>query len=197
MYRRTLIGVFGTLAACSGGTDAPDISRASFIESFPTEFDDFRSLGVRYVNVAGDEVEVYAGLDADGAFADVLVDISSDLGGELAGNATYGARYSVEGFRNVVPSDSDPDEPFDGDAVRESGTFTASADLSTGRLTGADDRFTLNGIISEGALSGTVTFDGLEGPLQGKIGQDDFLGGFLLEAPDAALGGLVRSDPTP
>lgn len=109
----------------------------------------------------------------------------------------YDSFYVVEGFADVVPDDTVPGEPFAGTLVREEGTFVANVDLDTARISGGDTRFVLDGTLSGQIMSGNVTFEGLEGDLIGKVGPSLLFGGFIIETPDAALGGIVRGSPLP
>ena len=84
-----------------------------------------------------------------------------------------------------------------GDSVQGSSTFdrgniSLTADFNAGTLTGSGtgldlgsfslllngNQLSVDGTLNGTALSGTVTYDGVTGPLQGLVGSDEAIGAF-------------------
>lgn len=79
-----------------------------------------------------------------------------------------------------------------GQSTLDRGDITLTADFDAGRLTGGgtglsgnisnivlgNNVLSVDGVISGETLSGTVTYDGVSGPLRGLIGSDEVIGAF-------------------
>ena len=87
--------------------------------------------------------------------------------------------YEVAQFDNLRLDDDD--RPI-GTTSTDPGEITLTADFLALTLTGTDNDLTVNGVMDDGVLSGTVSYDGLDGNLVGEIG------------PSAAVGSFSGSD---
>lgn len=68
--------------------------------------------------------------------------------------------------------------------------ITLAVDFADGTLTGTDGDFSVDGTVSDGLLSGSVTFMGMSGEqLSGVVGRDRATGTFIGTAPDQILAG--------
>jgi len=116
---------------------------------------------------------------------------TTDLGMQpTSGAAVMTGTYEVG---QVDALDLDDDNVPMGTSTTESGTITLTADFFNETLTGSSGNLTVAGEMSDGALTGIVTYQGLDGTLVGEIGETDAVGAFYGHDANTVFAGGFRA----
>lgn len=165
MYRALVIlAVIVGLPGCVVVTD--DYTRSSFGAPPPGLSDvQTESLG----NGFGSVTLTSGTIDGDAAAYARLVTTSA--GSPLpASDATFTGTYEVVGIRDIrYVLDLFDDDFVTGTNFTDSGTVSLTADMSANTLTGTDGTLFVLGTLSGSDVSGTVTYDGQSGTLDGAL----------------------------
>jgi len=76
-----------------------------------------------------------------------------------------------------------------------SGSLTLTADFSSGAVSGGGDGLTIDGALRGTDLSGTVTYQGVDGSLDGLVGGDGAVGAFHGNSGDIIYAGGFLATP--
>ena len=115
----------------------------------------------------------------------------TDLGAPPAsGTVDMAGTFEVRTYENprVI------DEELRGDSLRRSQPITLTVDFSQGTITGAASGLSVDGEVRGSEIGGDVTFQGIEGDLNGLVGPDDTVGAFAGETDQKVFaGGFIVS----
>ena len=99
-----------------------------------------------------------------------------------SGTASMSGSYALAGIANIYEYGSGYNQTtVAGTPFTDGGSITLTADYGAGTLTGSAGfsyPITVNGTISGTTLRGTVTYDGVTGPLEGLVGAIEAVGAF-------------------
>ncbi len=102
-----------------------------------------------------------------------------------SGSYSYSGTYELAKITSInISGDS-----IYGFTSYDSGSLTLSADFDGNTLSGRSGDLAVNGTISNGDLSGGVTYDGVSGALDGMIGSDRSVGVFHGNNADTIFAG--------
>ncbi len=152
-------------------------------------------------DASGNGFAFAGGVDDDGlaAYAGVIPD--STGGAPLTATATFAANYQLFQYTDISLSKTGIGEGFiSGLASIQSGPITLTADLDEGTLTGSSGEglLSVSGTFSGTDLSGDVTYRGVDGDLDGVIGEDRTVGAFHGNTADLIYaGGFIGTNSTP
>jgi hypothetical protein len=115
--------------------------------------------------------------DDPGAAGFAGITDTTDLGTQpTTDSATMTGTYRLTQLDGLALNAND--RPTATSTRSESDQITLTADFEAATLTGTQGDLSIDGTMDAGVLSGTVTFDGLEGTLRGAIGATDAVGAF-------------------
>lgn len=116
-----------------------------------------------------------SGTNSSGARAYAGIIPDSNPGAVVtSGKVNYDTQYSVVGVENVSSGN------LVGDNFAGNGTLTVVADFNAQTFNGANatETFAVEGVISGQDMTGTVTYKGLPGVVEGLVGEDAIIGAF-------------------
>ncbi len=131
------------------------------------------------IDADGNGYAFVVGLDPDDPRAAGFAGITetTDLGTlPTVDSATMTGTYRLTQLDGLTLNAND--RPSAASTRSESNQITLTADFEAATLTGTQGDLSIDGTMEAGALSGTVTFDGLEGDLRGAVGPTQAVGAF-------------------
>ncbi|MEJ6399018.1 hypothetical protein [Yoonia sp. 208BN28-4] len=203
LKRFAMIATFAALSGCGGASTDPQNSFAAPGASFATPDSDglfpndlifFDGSPVRAFNGNGFSYQV-------GATTDGIVARAGLIPNARVASAPDDTTVVIPSIITARSADAaTPDASSLSVAL-----IDLTADFSAGTLTGAattnaqngdTTSFAVSGRMSDGLLSGDVTFDGIDGSLAGLIGADEVLGAFQgVDGDRVMAGGITRQRP--
>ncbi len=114
-----------------------------------------------------------------------------------SGSITYDATYHVKSLENIKEIDGEL-HALGGVGVHGDITLTADFDSASFEGSAATDTpsgISMNGTINSAAISGTVTFRGMEGELAGVAGSDQVVGAFAGSGETGVFAGGLTGAP--
>ena len=127
-----------------------------------------------------------SGVDEDiGAVAYSGIMPGSDAGLPLSGDMTYTADWGLTRLGAV----SKTGNTIYGVQEADGGSIVLSADISSGKVTGRDGPFVVDGRFAGNDLTGKVSYQGDDGTLQGLVGRDGIVGAFHGHDDDSTYAG--------
>lgn len=138
-----------------------------------------------------------AGINSNGAQA--IAGLESDIVPQVlpgSGIASFSGQYEVSAYDVYLLAESDFEGTLYGLPNNEAGSITLQADFGAGRLTGSAGSLSVDGrFTSDQSLSGSVTYDGVDGSLTGVVGSTEAIGAFHGNDDNAVFsGGFAVSD---
>jgi len=175
-------------------TDSGIIDPISIFAPIPVELRSERN-GFTFEATSGGAVYV-TGLSDVAAVAYAGVMPGATVGPQVTtGSATYRARYEIYSIENIRVSSS---RLLTGIQNTRSGVIPLTADFDSGTITGNSQYLRVNGRISGNNVVGTTTYQGVEGTLDGLIGQNGTVGAFAGDSDTIVYsGGYASFEVTP
>jgi hypothetical protein len=175
----------------SGGNGSTFFSTPNGSGEFNTNFENnIRNGGL--IDGDGDGFAYEFGSNGtDGFRATAGIISGTDFGqAPTSGTVTYSGAYRLIEAYNITETST----TFSATSLQRGGGILVDADFTNGTLTGASGDLSIEGQITGNELSGTVTFDGIEGPLRGGIDEDQTVGAFHGNEGDRLFAGGFIAD---